>query len=62
MEGLAESVNKFLAFNEYKVLSGKGSISKLKADKKAVSQYDEYNRTQKFISDFDKEIRKLKNK
>ena len=34
MEGLAESVNKFLTFNEYRVLSGKGRISKLQADKK----------------------------
>ncbi len=62
MEGLAESVNKFLSFNEYKVLSGKGSISKLQADKKAVNEYETFNKTQKIISDFDKEIKKLKNK
>lgn len=62
MEGLAESVNKFLTFNEYKVLSGKGRISKLQADKKAVREYDEFNKTQKIISDFDKEIKKLKKK
>ncbi|PZX57834.1 hypothetical protein LV85_00015 [Algoriphagus chordae] len=62
MEGLAESVNKFLAFNEYKVLIGKGRISKLQADKKAVNEYDNFNKTQKIISDFDKEIKKLKKK
>lgn len=62
MEGLAESVNKFLTFNEYRVLSGKGRISKLQADKKAVKEYDEFNKTQKFISDFDKEVKKLKKK
>ncbi len=62
MVGLAESVNKFLTFNEYKVLSGKGRISKLQADKKAVREYDEFNKTQKIISDFDKEIKKLKKK
>lgn len=62
MEGLAESVNKFLTFNEYKVLNGKGRISKLKADKKAVSEYGEFNKTQKIISDFDKVIKKLKKK
>ena len=28
MEQLAESVNKFLNFNDYKVLEGKGKISK----------------------------------
>lgn len=59
MEALAESVNKFLTFNEYKILQGKGRISKLQADKKAVKEYDEFNKTQKIISDFDKEIKKL---
>jgi len=60
MEQLAESVNKFLSFNEYKILEGKGKISKLKADKKAIKEYDEFNKTQKIISDFDKEIMKMK--
>ena len=59
MEQLAESVNRFLAFNEYRILQGKGKISKLQADKKAVKEYDEFNKTQKVISDFDKEIKKL---
>jgi len=58
MEQLAESVNKFLTFNEYKILQGKGRISKLQADKKAVKEYDEFNKTQKIISDFDKQLRK----
>ena len=59
MEQLAESVNKFLTFNEYKILQGKGRISKLQADKKAIKAYDEFNKTQKIISDFDKEIKKI---
>ena len=59
MEALAESVNKFLSFNEYKVLEGKGIISKETADKKAVEEYDKFNKNQKIISDFDKQIRKL---
>lgn len=59
MEQLAESVNKFLTFNEYKTLQGKGRVSKLQADKKAVKEYDEFNKTQKIISDFDKEIKKI---
>ena len=59
MEQLADSVNKFLTFNEYKILQGKGSISKLQADKKAVKEYDEFNKTQKIISDFDKEVKKI---
>ena len=60
MEQLAESVNKFLSFNDYKILEGKGTISKLQADKKAVKEYDDFNTTQKIISDFDKQINKLK--
>ena len=59
MEQLADSVNKFLTYNEYKILQGKGRISKLQADKKAVKEYDEFNKTQKIISDFDKEVKKI---
>lgn len=60
MEQLAESVNKFLSFNDYKILEDKGKISKLQADKKAITEYEVFNKTQKIISDFDKEIKKLK--
>ena len=59
MMQLATSVNKFLNFNDYKVLEGKGKISKLQADKKAIAAYEVFNKTQKIISDFDKEIKKL---
>jgi len=57
MEQLADSVNKFLTFNEYKILQGKGKISKLQADKKAIKEYDDFNKTQKIISDFDKRLK-----
>ena len=60
MAQLAESVNKFLTFNEYKILEGKGKISKIQADKKAINEYDVFNKTQKIISDFDKKIKNLK--
>jgi hypothetical protein len=59
MEQLSESVNKFLTFNEYKILPSKGKISKLKADKKAIMEYDEFNKTQKIISDFDKQLKMM---
>jgi len=59
MEQLAESVGKFLSFNDYKVLEGKGKVSRLKAHKKAISEYDEFNKTQKIISDFDERIKNL---
>jgi hypothetical protein len=59
MEGLAESVNKFLTFNEYKILEGNGNVSRIQAGKKAIEEYDKFNKTQKIISDFDKEVKKL---
>jgi hypothetical protein len=62
MEQLANSVNKFLTFNEYRVLEGKGSISKIQADKKAIREYEEFNKTQKIISDFDKQLKNINGK
>ena len=62
MEALAESVNRFLSFNEYKILENKGSISREDADKKAFEEYDKFNKSQKIISDFDKQIKKMENK
>lgn len=62
MAQLAESVNKFLSFNEYKVLEGKGRVSKFMADRKAFAEYEVFNKNQKIISDFDKAVKKLKDK
>lgn len=59
MDAFAESVNKFLTFNEYKILEGKGSISKTDADIKAVLEYKEFNKHQIIESDFDKEVKKI---
>ncbi len=59
MEEFAASVNEFLAFRKYEILPNKGSISKAEADKKAEAEYEEFNKTQKIISDFDKELKRL---
>ena len=59
MRSLAESIDRFLSFNEYDILEGKGSISKKQADEKASQEYEKFNRTQKIVSDFDKQIKKL---
>src|SRR5680860_103345 len=59
MKEFAESVDKFLTFNEYKILDGKGHISKNNAYVKAVSKYKEFNKHQKIESDFDKEVKKM---
>ncbi len=56
---LAESVNKFLSFNEYEVLEGLGKISHVQAVAKASGEYDTFNKTQKIISDFDKLLRDM---
>ena len=59
MKDLANSVDKFIDFNEYKVLDNKGSISRAIADQKAKSEYDRYNKHQPIESDFDKEVKRL---
>ncbi len=59
MKSLANSVNKFLEFNEYKILENNGTISRSQAEKKAFSEYEEFNKIQKIESDFDKEMKKL---
>lgn len=62
MQTLSDSVNKFLEFNEYKILENLGKKSKQQADEKASLVYDEFNKTQKINSDFDKTIQKIKDK
>ena len=59
MEQFAKSVDKFLTFNDYKILSGKGSVSAAQAKSKAESEYDIFNKTQRIDSDFDKQLRKM---
>ena len=59
MEEFAASVNEFLAFRRYKILTDKGNISRQTALMKAEAEYDVFNKTQKISSDFDKEVRKM---
>ena len=58
MELLSESVNKFLDFNDFKVLDGRGKISKQQADKKAHAEYEQFNKIQRIDSDFEKRLKK----
>ncbi|NOQ31851.1 MAG: cell filamentation protein Fic [Helicobacteraceae bacterium] len=62
MESLSSSVNKFLEFNEYKILENSGTISRSQAEQKAFSEYEEFNKIQKIESDFDKEMNKILNR
>ncbi len=59
MEEFATSVDRFLTFNEYKILEGKEKVSKVDADAKAVSEYREFNKHQKIESNFDREVKKI---
>ena len=60
MSQFSESVNAFLSFRKFQILPNKGRFSKEQADAKAESEYEIFNKTQPIISDFDKEIKRLK--
>ncbi|MGQ3892189.1 virulence RhuM family protein [Legionella sp. CNM-4043-24] len=66
MEEFSVSVNKFLEFNEYKILEDYGKVSRKLAEQKAFSEYEKFNKQQKIESDFDREIKtiekRMKNK
>jgi len=59
MQSFAESVNKFLAFNEYKILEGHGKVTRKQANQKAFAEYEKFNKTQVIESDFDRELKQL---
>lgn len=60
MEDFSASIDEFLKFRKYKILTGKGSITKKDAESKARLEYDAYNKTQRIHSDFEKQIAKVK--
>lgn len=59
MEEFALSINEFLAFRKYDILKGKGRISAKTAKAKAEAEYDEFNKHQRIVSDFDKAVQKM---
>ena len=59
MESFAESVNRFLEFNEYRILEGYGTVSRKQAEEKAFAEYEKFNKSQRIDSDFDKMIKQL---
>lgn len=62
MMEFALSVSKFLEFNEYEILTGKGNISRRQAENKAIGEYQIFNKRQNIESDFDRIIKKLEEK
>ena len=59
MEEFSSSINSFLTFRKYETLKNKGIVSKQLATAKAEIEYEAFNKTQKIISDFDKEVKRL---
>ena len=64
MKDWLERTNKFLESNSLDVLPNAGNISHEQAVEKAHTEYEQFRieRDKKYISDLDKEIKKLNNK
>lgn len=64
MKDWVSKLNAFLEFNDYKVLKDAGKMRKKVADALAKKEYDKFRIEQdkRFESDFDKEVKRLKNK
>ncbi|MCX6758605.1 MAG: virulence RhuM family protein, partial [Candidatus Nealsonbacteria bacterium] len=63
MKDWVEKLDAFLRFNEKEILEDNGSISREVAIALAENEYEKYRKIQDkaYISDFDKEVKKLKN-
>lgn len=59
IEEFTASVNEFLAFRRYDILRDKGKISGRMAKDKASAEYEEFNKTQRITSDFDKAVNRM---
>jgi len=59
-----EVLDGFLKINRYELLDNAGTVSHEKAVKKATKEFDKFriNQDQKFVSDFDKEMKQIKKK
>ncbi|HEM4679913.1 TPA: virulence RhuM family protein [Streptococcus suis] len=62
MQDLADSIDRFLAFQDYELLEGQGQITSQTAKDKARSEYAIFNKTQKINSDFEKLLEDLSSK
>lgn len=54
------AIDEFLKFNRYEILKDHERIAHNTAKEKAIGEYQEFNKNQKIVSDFDKEIRRIK--
>ncbi len=62
MQDWANFLNSFLELSEYPILKDKGSVTALEAKLKAEQEFEVFRKIQdkNYVSDFDKEIKKLK--
>ena len=62
MKDWVDKLNAFLQFSEYEILTNAGNISHKVAEALALKEYEKYRKIQdkNYISDFDREIKKLK--
>jgi len=60
----AEFLNRFLELSDYPILADNGKVSALEAKLKAETEYEVFRKRQdkEYISDFDREIKRLKGK
>ena len=62
MNEWVEALDSFLKINRYDLLNNPGKISHEMAIQKAESEYSKFRKVQdqKFVSDFDKEVKRIK--
>lgn len=62
MQEWMQFLNQFLELSQYPILQDKGKISALEAKLKAKQEYEVYRKIQddNYISDFDREIKRIK--
>lgn len=62
MADWAEFLNRFLTLSDYPILTNKGKVSAEEARLKAETEFEKFrvNQDKKYISDFDREVQKLK--
>ena len=60
MEDFSKSIDEFLQFRRYQILTHKGNVSMKGAKDKAYLEYQAFNQTQKINSDFEKQIARIK--
>ncbi len=64
MQDWIDKLDDFLKISEKKLLKNAGKISHKQAIEKAKKEYEKYRKAEnkKYISDFDREMKKLENK